>query len=222
MRKKRVCFLLLLILLLLGSCQAKQPQQYVYIPCLSDGANEENILGISILDYDKEWHVEAPQKHVVIPIYDIPEGQKDFVVRFPENYTQTVEGFRCEVTFFQSEYEYNDLIQARVSVTNETDENMEYRYEVEKMWLINQTQESYIHNLHYRSYDCYTHVDAVVYEPLDAGEKIVIEYIFPCDPNVLCPEDDIVFRFALQLITQEGDKHVVELRLPVEVVKVGS
>lgn len=197
MRKKRVCILLLLVLLFLGSCEEKEIPKYPYWECMNPEIFD--ILGISVFDYDGEWFVEKPsEKEALIPIYDIPKEQQGYVVKLPELYFVEQNGIRFEIRFFQSVYEYNDLIQVQVEVSNETGGEIFYLDSTPKIWFENQTTNTRISNIHYRSYDCEVHIDTPVYVTLAKGESSSFEYIYSCNPEVLQPNHDVVVRFSLQ------------------------
>ena len=216
MRKKRACFLLLLILLLLGSCAKKEAPRYPYWECMNPETFD--IMGISVFDYDGEWFVEKPsEREALIPIYDIPAEQQGYAVKLPEVYAKTQNGIRCEVRFFRSIHEYNDLIQVRVTVSNETGEDISYLDNIQKIRFENQTDNTTISNIHYRPYDCEVHIDVPVYVTVAAGESISFEYIYPCNPELLSPDDDVVVQFSLKT-----DPHTVSFTIPVEIVRVGS
>lgn len=213
MRKKRVCFLLLLILLLLGSCAKKEAPLYPYWECMNP--EPFDIMGISVFDYEGEWFVEEPsEKEALIPIYDVPAEQQEYVVKLPEVYSETQNGIRCEVRFFRSIHEYNDLIQVRVTVSNETGEDISYLDNAQKIRFKNQTNNTTIYNIHYRSYDCEVHIDAPVYVTVAAGASASFEYIYPCNPEVLTPNDDIVVYVGIR--TNQGP---LKFTIPVELVK---
>jgi hypothetical protein len=78
----------------------------------------------------------------------------------------------------------------------------------------NQTNNTTIYNIHYRSYDCEVHVDESVYVTVAAGASTSFEYIYPCNPEVLTPNDDIVVYVGMK--TNQGP---LKFTIPVELVK---
>ena len=101
MNRRYLLILVCLFLILGGSCSSQNdkdaedvatPAKYIYHPdwcsvgSFPSEREDGQYWGISILDYDKEWYVEEPQKHVVIPVYDVPKDQTVYEVKFPNTY----------------------------------------------------------------------------------------------------------------------------------------
>ncbi len=184
-----------------------------YPPEREDG----QYFGISILDYGKEWYVERPQKHVVIPVYDIPKEQERCVVKLPKTYEAEVDGIYYEVNFFQETYEYNDLIQVHIKMTSRLGYDVEYHSAHKKIRFENASNGYTVYPSHYRDRDCYEHTadpDILVFRD---GESVQFEEILVCDPRVFVPSDTISCIITPQLFEKMYEPSVV---IPVEIVRV--
>lgn len=191
------------------------------------------LTGISILDYKKPWYLDSkcdldniqskPWK-CVVPVVEIPDEQKGYVIRLPKTYTKTVRGLEFTVNFFQDTYEYNDLIQVRITIKNKTGKDMS---KVE--YVINSIMTSRFESKQYRStrfiyrkmdLSCHTN-DIGLLLLMPDGQETSLEYVNYADPKVFVPGEKVQYVFQLAL-TEDIDGNaddIYKITVPVEVVK---
>lgn len=169
------------------------------------------------MDYPKEWHVEQPQKHVVIPVYDVPKAQRGYAVKLPQTYCAEADGIYFEVNFFEETYEYNDLIQVRIKMTNRLGHDLEYHSAHKKTRFENESNGYTVYPSHYRDKDCLEHTTDPDILVLSDGESVEFEEILVCDPHVFVPGDAISCIITPQLFEKMYEPGVV---IPVEIACV--
>ena len=231
MNRRYLLILVCLFLILGGSCSSQNdkdaedvatPAKYIYHPdwcsvgSFPSEREDGQYWGISILDYDKEWYVEEPQKHVVIPVYDVPKDQTEYVVKFPKTYEAEVNGMYYEINFFQEYYGYNDLIQVHIKMTNRLGCDVEYHSAQKKIRFENENIGYSIYPSHYRDRDCISHTTDPDILVLKDGASLECEEILVCDPRVFVPGDTITCIISPQFFEKWNEPGVL---IPVEVVK---
>ena len=197
-----------------------------------DGKRPE-LTGISILDYKKPWYLDSKCDFdniqlrpwiCVVPVVEIPDEQKGYVIRLPKTYTKTVQGLEFTVNFFQDTYEYNDLIQIRITIKNKTGKDMS-----SAAYWQNSTMTSRFESTHYRNTrfiyrrvdrGCYT-AEVTMFPLMPDGYETSLEYINYADPKVFAPGEKVqyVFQLALAEDIDENPDDIYEVVIPVEVVK---
>lgn len=195
------------------------------------------LMGISILDYTGTWYLDSTSDFAfgagpwvcVVPVIDVPKRQRDYVIQLPENYTTTVDGLKFTVDFFQPYYEYNELIQVRICVENQTGEDMtQYQYDICDFYCtVFRDGEDEMPRFSFRKYHTANREGDPGWVPLfSEGDSKVLEYAFYADPTFFLPGENIQYEFSLNLNTNPyfpgGEQRVYQFSVPISVIKRGE
>ena len=191
------------------------------------------LMGISILDYTGTWYLdstcdfafESSPWACVVPVIDVPNEQKGYVIQLPESYTTTVDGLKFTVDFFQPYYEYNELIQVRIYVENQTGEDMsQAQYDICDFYCtVFCRGEDEMPRFSFRRYDIADQAGDPGWVPLFSdGDSTILEYAFYADPAFFLPGENIQYKFSLNLNTNpyfpDGERRNYHFSVPVEIV----
>lgn len=237
-KKLTIFFVLTLSLLMLCSC-ASSPQMYFVrdTTILSRHPGKE-IWGVSFKDYSGAWYLKSrcdlglreDPEVCVVPVIDVPEEQRDYVIKMPQDYTQTVKELKFTVDFFQPYYEYNELIQISILVENVSDRNM--------------SAATYITNNHYTSsFEGYHNSDKRMiktdgrfqfrkydYHGYEVNDRLFpkekstrLEYAHYADPGFFLPGEELYYDFSLMVRVNDSSQELSRIErydfsIPVEVV----
>ena len=219
---KQKVWLLCVCLVLIG-CSSK-----LYL------ANEDGDMGITFSDYEGTWYLESEYdlgedpRRCVIPIKNVPKSQREYVIRLPQEYTAEIDGLKFTLNFFQQDYQYNELIQIRVTIENQTQSDVEHIY-----YDMSNCRSSYFENGNsqicerfvFRDYDLWSISDSIVYAPLmPDGHSAVLEYAHYADPEFFVPGQVIEYKFRLYEWAGETNEapRIYTIDLPVKIVQMDS
>lgn len=211
---KRLFSLLLLVLLCLSGCSGPaapaESSEPAEVETTADPA-------VGTADAKPQWYLTSElERTITYP--EVPAEYAGYSVKLPVVYEAVAKGgLSVKIEFFQETYPLGSLIQARISVTNTTEAELQYWWNTDRI--------AYFEKSNAPHGTCLTatplgsvppemYVEMILTKPIAVDETAVFEYIFIADPSFFVG-GDCHFLFALTL---EGDAPDLLISVPVEPV----
>ena len=140
-------------------------------------------------------------------------------IKLPSVYEESVEGAHFKVEFFSDTYLLNSYIQCRVSVTNNTGENVKVRQKElfnHGAFVRDSKRDEIIPYSYCKERHGYYTDDHGGYADVAAGETIVIESVFVARVNAFSEEHEYAFIVEFSPIFENGEKETYSITVPVE------
>ncbi len=143
------------------------------------------------------WYL-SKETDYKIALPEVPEYLKGYAVKVPTSYTEILDGVDYKIEFFQEYYPLGSLIQARITITNNTTETIDYisEYYNTGYFIREDNEKNAFIALGVNQIADYYNA-AVDHKVLPAGETSVIEKVFIADPDFIKPDMTYKFIFSL-------------------------
>ena len=206
---KKLTVLLMLALLVLTACNPSggvetTAPEGVGITTAPEITTEE----LTTEEETTPWHLSVPPEWE-LRLYDVPKEKENLYYRLPLVHEGEVDGFSLKFEFFQEFYPIGEPVQMRMSITNNTGEDISYAWNPGYLGYViaDGSGAGYVESI--RTADL-VDVDTLYYRELASGETVVYEKVMVVDPALVTADASFSLGVTI-LVLQDQMAHSYEL-----------